>query len=176
MPASILVTYASPGGSTKEVAEAVAQTLREAGQSVDLASMEQVASLTDYLGFVLGAPIYNTLWHQTALTFLTRHQVALTGKPTVVFALGPVQKGEPVEFTRARQQLEICLKRFAWFKPIDTQIFGGKMKATDSGFPLNLIFKPTPAVDFRDWTAIRAWSAALPQKLSVHPQPDLKRS
>lgn len=167
MTASVLVAYASSGGSTKEVAEAVAQTLIANGLPVDLAPIEQVVSLTPYEACVLGAPIYNTLWHQTALAFLTQHQSALANKPTAIFALGPVQKGEAVEYARSRQQLENCLKRFAWFKPIDQQIFGGKMKAVDSGFLLNLIFKPTPAVDFRDWDAIRKWAATLPEKLRI---------
>ncbi|MBE2268450.1 MAG: flavodoxin domain-containing protein [Anaerolinea sp.] len=167
MTDSVLVAYASPGGSTREVAEAVAEVLRSRGLRVDVTPMEQVKSAADYNAVVLGAPIYNTLWHQTALKFVADQISALVSRPVAIFALGPVQKGAPQEFTNAGKQLEISLRRFPTLKPVDLQIFGGKMKATDSGFPLNLLFKPTPAVDFRDWDTIRAWANSLPDVLQI---------
>lgn len=58
MSASILVTYATRYGSTQEVAEAVAETLREAGLEVDVQPARKVRTLEGRRAVVLGAPLY----------------------------------------------------------------------------------------------------------------------
>jgi menaquinone-dependent protoporphyrinogen oxidase len=42
MPSSVLVAYATRYGSTKEVAEAISQTLGESGLAVDLQPLRDV--------------------------------------------------------------------------------------------------------------------------------------
>ncbi|RIK39783.1 MAG: flavodoxin, partial [Chloroflexi bacterium] len=89
MSTSILVTYASRYGSTKEVAEVVAATLREQGLTVELLPMRQVTALADYAAVVLGAPLYIGSWQKDAQKFLTQHREALTQRPVAIFTLGP---------------------------------------------------------------------------------------
>ncbi len=67
MSASILVAYATRYGSTEEVAEAVAATLRERGLAVDIQPLQQVPTLEGYRAVVLGAPLYMFHWHKDAL-------------------------------------------------------------------------------------------------------------
>jgi menaquinone-dependent protoporphyrinogen oxidase len=162
---SILVAYASTGGSTREVAEFVATTLHDAGLEVVLKPVTEVPSLEGYGSIILGAPIYNTLLHTDARLFLNRNKADFGDLKVAVFALGPVGKGDAQAFKYSRAQLDMELKRFPWIQPVALEMFGGKMKATDSGFLLNKIFKPTPAVDYRDWDAIKAWAEALPEKI-----------
>ena len=162
---AILVAYASTGGSTREVAEFVATTLHDAGLEVVLKPVTEVPSLEGYGSVILGAPIYNTLLHTDARLFLNRNKADFGDLKVAVFALGPVGKGDAVAFKHSRAQLDMELKRFPWIQPVALEMFGGKMKATDSGFLLNKIFKPTPAVDYRDWDAIKAWAEALPEKI-----------
>ena len=57
MSASVLVAYATRYGSTQEVAEAVAATLRERGLEVDIQPMREVRALDQYRAVVLGAPL-----------------------------------------------------------------------------------------------------------------------
>jgi menaquinone-dependent protoporphyrinogen IX oxidase len=78
---SVLVTYATRYGSTQEVAEAVADTLRLHGLVVDVAHMTDVLSLEGYDAVVLGAAIYMFRLHKDARHFLARHGHALTGAP-----------------------------------------------------------------------------------------------
>ncbi len=166
MTASSLVAYATRYGSTREVAEAVAATLRERGLEVDLEPMRQVRSLEGYRAAVLGAPLYMFHWHKDALGFLARHRKILTGLPVAVFALGPFHIDEK-EFQEARNQLNQDLAKSPWLIPIALEMFGGKFDPTALTFPHSLIpaLKNMPASDARDWTAIRAWASNLAAKL-----------
>jgi len=72
MPTSVLVAYATRYGSTQEVAEVVAGTLRERGLEVDIQPMRKVQTLAGFRAVVLGAPLYMFRWHKDALRFLSR--------------------------------------------------------------------------------------------------------
>jgi menaquinone-dependent protoporphyrinogen oxidase len=159
MSTSVLVAYATRYGSTQEVAEAVAATLRERGLAVDIGPMREVRSLDQYHAVVLGAPLYMFHWHQDALHFLARHREALTQRPVAIFALGPIH-AEEKEFQGAREQLDKELAKFPWLRPEAIAIFGGKFDSEKLTFPHNLVpaLKKMPASDIRDWTAIRTWA------------------
>jgi menaquinone-dependent protoporphyrinogen oxidase len=162
MSASILVAYATRYGSTQEVAEAVAETLRERGLEVDIGPMRDVRDLDQYRAVVLGAPLYMVHWHKDALHFLARHREALTQRPVAIFALGPLH-AEEKEFQEVRGQLDKELAKFPWLTPAAIAIFGGKFDPEKLTFPHNLLpaLKNMPASDVRDWTAIRAWASDL---------------
>ncbi len=155
MSASILVAYATRYGSTQEVAEAVAGTLRESGLEVDLLPLRQVHSIDHYQAIVIGAPLYMFHWHKDALNFLSRYHTILTTRPVAIFALGPFHADEK-EFQGAREQLDKELEKFPWLTPVAIEIFGGKFDPEKLTFPHNLVpaLKKMPASDVRDWTAI----------------------
>jgi menaquinone-dependent protoporphyrinogen oxidase len=168
MSSSVLVAYATRYGSTQEVAESVAETLRERGLAVDIQPMREVRTLDQYHAVVLGAPLYMMHWHKDALHFLARHREALTQRPVAIFALGPFQ-AEEKDFQEVRGQLDKELAKFPWLTPGAIAIFGGKFDPTKLTFPHNLLpaLKNMPASDVRDWTAIRAWA----NDLAAHFQP-----
>lgn len=162
MEARVLVGYATRYGSTQEVAEAVAATLRERGLAVDSEPMRQVRTLDQYRAIMLGAPLYMFHWHKDALRFLARHRAALSARPVAIFALGPFH-AEEKEFQDAREQLDKELAKFPWLKPAAIIIFGGKFDPQKLTFPHNLLpaLGNMPASDIRNWTAIRAWASDL---------------
>ena len=162
MSASVLLAYATRYGSTQEVAEAVAATLRERGLEVDLQPMRQVRTIDQYRAVVLGAPLYMFRWHKDALNFLERHRAALTVRPVAIFALGPFHADEK-EFQVAREQLDKELAKFPWLTARTIEIFGGKFDPEKLTFPHNLVpaLNKMPASDVRDWAAIRAWASDL---------------
>jgi menaquinone-dependent protoporphyrinogen oxidase len=165
MSGSVLVAYATRYGSTREVADAVAATLREGGLEVNIQPARQVRTLAGYSAVVLGAPLFMFRWHRDALRFLSRHRQALTERPAAVFALGPFHDEEK-EWQEVRPQLDRELAKFPWFAPVAVQIFGGVFDPAKLRFPLNLMpaLKQMPASDIRDWTAIRAWASDLVAK------------
>lgn len=170
MSTAVLVAFATRYGSTQEVAEAIATTLRERGLTVDLQPMREVRSLDQYSAVVLGAPLYMFHWHKDAIHFLTQHRQALTQRLVAIFALGPFHNDEQ-EFQGAREQLTKELTKFPWLTPQSIAIFGGKFDPQKLTFPHNLVpaLKTMPASDVRDWTAIRAWAS----DLAVQFQPTL---
>jgi menaquinone-dependent protoporphyrinogen oxidase len=162
MSDSILVAYATRYGSTQEVAEAIAATLRERGLEVHTQPMRQVRSLDQYRAIVLGAALYIGRWHKDARRFLTQNREALTQRPVAIFALGPLHTEEK-EFQGSREQLEKELAKFPWLKPVALELFVGKFDPAKLGFPWTVLpaLKNMPASDARDWTAIRAWASNL---------------
>lgn len=167
MAGSILVTYASRYGSTQEVAEAVAATLREVGLEVDVLSMGKVRTLDGYRAIVLGAPLYMGRLHTDANRFLERHREALIGRPVAIFALGPTRTGEK-EWQEARAMVDRALASHPWLAPVALEMFGGKYDPAKLRFPDSLIailpaspLHHAPASDARDWPAIRAWASGL---------------
>ena len=170
MSDSILVAYATRYGSTQEVAEAVAATLRERGLEVDTQPMRNVQTLEGYHAVVLGAALYIGRWHKDARRFLTQYREALTQRPVAIFALGPLHTEEK-EFQGSREQLEKELAKFPWLKPVALELFVGKFDPAKLGFPWTVLpaLKNMPASDARDWTAIRAWASNLAAQFQPAP-------
>jgi menaquinone-dependent protoporphyrinogen oxidase len=168
MSASILVGYATRSGSTQEVAETIAATLREGGLTVVCQPLKEVQTLDGYDAVVLGAPLYMFRWHKDAKRFLARQRQALLARPTAVFALGPLHD-ESQEWQDSRGHLDKELLKFPWLAPVAVGIFGGKFDPTKLTFPYNLIpaLKRMPASDIRDWTAIRAWAQSLAEHVQA---------
>ena len=147
MSDSILVGYATRYGSTQQVAEAVAATLRESGLEVDLQPMREVRTLEGYSTVVLGAPLYIGSLHKDAQRFLSRYRESLTERPpegirpegirVAIFALGPTRTDD--EWQGARAMLDKELARFPWLAPVALEMFGGKYDPAKLRFPDNLI-------------------------------------
>jgi len=165
MSTTTLVAYATLHGSTKEVAEEIAKTLRESGHPVDFQALKDVRSLADYSAVVMGAPFYMFRWHKDARRFLSRHREALQKMPVAVFALGPFNDVEK-EWNDVRAMADKTLAKYPWLKPVSVEIVGGKFDPMHLKFPYNLIpaMKAMPVTDIRDWDAIRTWASSLPAK------------
>lgn len=168
MADKVLVAYATRYGSTKEVAESIAATLRENGLAVEIQPLRDVRSLESFSGVVMGAPLQMFRWHKDALQFLARFEKTLGKLPVAVFALGPFHDVES-EWTEIRSELDKELAKFPWFSPLATAIFGGKYDPATLSFPFSLLpaLKQLPASDIRDWEAIHAWAIELTGKLQL---------
>lgn len=157
----ILVTYATRYGSTEEVAETIAASLREDGLEVELQAMRAVQSLEGYGAAVLGAAIYGGHWHPEAHQFLAQYQEALSQMPVAVFTLGPVNTSAGA-MKNSHRQLDKELAKYPWLKLDALEIFVGKYDPSK----LSFFEKFLPASDLRNWEAIRAWAKALPAQLN----------
>ncbi len=159
---SILLAYATRFGSTQDVAETIAASLRQSGFEVDMQPMADVKTLDAHDAIVLGAAIYNAHWHPDVHNFLSRHQEALSQRPVAIFTLGPLSASEAAK-RNSRRQLDKELARYPWLKPVAVEIFAGKYDPSKPG--LSFFERFLPARDYRNWDAIRAWAYALPAQL-----------
>jgi len=167
----VLVVYVTRYGSTQEVAERVAETLRENGLQVDVKCARDVRALEGYRAVVLGAPLYIGRWLKDAQRFLARFQAGLAQRSVAVFSLGPTRLEEMVA-ADVRAQLDQELNKYPWLKPVASELFGGKYDPATLRFLDNLLgalpaspLHGLPASDARDWEAIRAWANDVAEKL-----------
>jgi menaquinone-dependent protoporphyrinogen oxidase len=150
---ALLVAYGSKHGSTREVAEAIAKKLRDAGREVEVRCAAEVGDLAPYDGVVLGGSLYFGRWNQDAVRFLARHERELSKLPVAVFALGP-KTSAAKDLAESRAQLDKALKKAPDVEPRSVAVFGGVLDPTKLRFPLNHM----PASDARDLDAIDAWA------------------
>jgi menaquinone-dependent protoporphyrinogen oxidase len=170
MEIKILVAFASTHGSTQEVAEAVALTLRSQGIAVYLQPARNVRSLEGYSAVILGAPLYMFHLHKDAQRFLSKYRkIIRIGLPVAIFAGGPFGKGDEDEWQEVRKELDKELAKFPWLAPVSVEVIGGRFDPAKLCFPWNLIpaLKQLPANDLRDWDGIHAWAASLGLKLQT---------
>jgi menaquinone-dependent protoporphyrinogen oxidase len=170
----VLVAYATKHGSTREVAEAVARTLRARHLAVDVLPADTVPHLRQYHAVVLGGALYTGRLHKDARRFLARHRDALAGRTLAVFAMGP-RTLEPADVAASRKQLDRALTGVA---PASVAIFGGVIEPQALRFPFNRM----PAVDARDWDAIERWANTVAdailasRRAPIHVVPDARGS
>jgi len=163
MARAVLVAFATMYGSTKEVAEAIASALRNAGVDVDVKPARDVKRLDGYGAVVLGAPLIVGKLQKDARGFLSRHEKALKELPVALFALGPCKEPrDEDEWRDCRGQLDKVLAELGWLKPVAAELFGGRFDPALLKFPFNKMAGSQPASDARDWSAIEAWAAGLP--------------
>jgi menaquinone-dependent protoporphyrinogen IX oxidase len=84
MPIKVLVAYTTNAGSTREVAEAIAGELRKEGATVEARRLEEIEDLSAYQAVVVGGPMI-VGWHRGAVSFLKKHQPALSRIPVAYF-------------------------------------------------------------------------------------------
>jgi menaquinone-dependent protoporphyrinogen oxidase len=168
MKPSILVTFATRSGSTREVAQSIADTLKESGIEADFQPIRQLRSIERYQAVVLGAPLYMFRWHKDARHFLSKNRKELIKRPIAIFALGPIHDEEK-EWQDVRQQLDRALAKFPWLEPAAIKVFGGRFDPARFRFPYSFLpaMKKIPVSDIRDWTKINNWAANLPSVLKL---------
>src|SRR6478752_10437129 len=84
----VLVAYASALGSTREIAQHVADRMAVALGEVECRSVEEVKSVAGYDAFVVGSAIHNQAWLDPALVFFTHNAHELAKRPVWAFSVG----------------------------------------------------------------------------------------
>jgi menaquinone-dependent protoporphyrinogen oxidase len=163
---TVLVAYSSKRGSTAEIAETLAATLRREGLGVCLERAEEVRSLESYDAVVLGSAVYMKRWRGDAKHFLKKHRKALRQMPFWVFSSGPV--GDPandnpdwIEPPKLAEKVEELGGR-------EHVVFGGRVPSEPRGMMEKAMAEGIPEQfrDRRDWDQIRAWAHQIAHQLA----------
>lgn len=173
MGKKVLVCYASQYGSTKEVAEAIAEVLIKEGAEVVIKRGREV-NPDDFVG-LSGAAIGTTIRAGSPSKEMTRlidrNQAVLAPLPVAYFTVGIAMKDDT---EAARQETLGYLKKWRAIKePVATGLFAGALDLAKLSGPMRAVmswaFKQKGQVlqggDWRNWDAIRAWAKETAPKL-----------
>lgn len=158
----VLVTAASRYGATAEIAEALADALRENGVGAAAVAPADVTSLASYDAVVLGSGVYAGRWLPPARDLAHRLAGELTDRPVWLFSSGPVggRPKPPAIPTDAEPMMALTGAR-------EHRVFAGRLSRARmgrSGRFLAALLRVRDT-DERDWTAIGDWGRRIAQEL-----------
>jgi len=167
MEDQVLVVYATKYGATAEIAEKIAQVLRQAGLQTDVFPADRVRDLTPYRAIVLGSAVYVGKWRKEAENFLQANEKALVERQVWLFSSGPTGKGDAAELVQG-WRFPVALQPIAdRIQPRDIAVFHGSANVKKLNFiekqMLNTV--KAPLGDFRDWEAITSWALSIADDL-----------
>ena len=171
---SVLITYASKHGSTREIAERIAAMLETNHVDVDVQPMKAVKDVSNYDAFVVGSAVYFGSWMKDATAFVRQHQDTLSQRPVWLFSSGPLgtdtvdaEGNDPREAAEPKELAELI----ETLKPRKHLVFYGALDSHDFGFTERLLHalpagkKLLLEGDFRDWDEINRWAEMIAQDL-----------
>lgn len=160
---NILVEVASRHGSTYEIADTIAQELRESGHSVDVQHAGETRDVGSYDAAIIGSAVYMGAWLPEARQFVEANREKLATIPVWLFSSGPIGWNDPKPSGPPGGIDELRLQTHAR----SHQVFAGRLDKGKLGFGERLVVKAvkSPEGDFRDWDAIRDWSRSIASAL-----------
>jgi len=162
----LLIAVSSKHGSTREIAESIAATVREAGIEVEVVDAERAESVSRYDAVIVGSAVHWGRWMGPARELVTRSADALRGRPVWLFSSGPLGRNivDPADAAEGNRLLELVGAR-------EHRVFPGKADKQELGFVERRIVSmvKSPWGDHRDWPAIREWAASIAGELKTVP-------
>jgi menaquinone-dependent protoporphyrinogen oxidase len=154
-PHRVLVTYASQGGSTAQIALAIGTVLLEAGCDIDVRPVRHVQRLDGYTAVVVGSAVYHGVWLPEAFKFLQHHRAALSTRPVWLFDSGPLDRS--AEHTLLPTPTGVAdLARAIGVRGHMT--FGGRLGRSGLSLEERLLVLEGKGGDYRNFDDIRAWA------------------
>lgn len=165
----VLVAYATRHGSTRGIAERVAERLRARGLEAAARPVADVHDASAFDAFVVGGAAYMFRWLADATGFVEHNRAILAARPTWLFSSGPI--GTDLVDKQGRDVLETTVpKEFPRLRelvhPRGEKVFFGAIDPAAK--PIGIAERLTslmpaardalPKGDFRDWPAIDAWA------------------
>ena len=160
MSARVLVAFATKLGSTGEIAEAIAQVLRDSGHRALAQPAREVRSLADWDAVILGSAVYAAFWQKDARLFTERFREDLKTRPLWLFSGGPLDH----RLARADQPItphgaEIT----AGLGARAHRTFGGRLSRVAAVDPQ--VLQTHRIGDFRDWESIVGYAHGIGREL-----------
>jgi menaquinone-dependent protoporphyrinogen oxidase len=154
-----LVAYASKHGGTAEIAETIADFLRNTGVEAEARPAASVRDVDGFDAVIVGSAVYMNRWQGDALDVLKRLEHAQV--PVWMFSSGPTggtadSDAKVVDILAAQPAAPgEAGKRGARLGARGHATFGGRVNDEMRG----LLERWMPHGDWRDFDAVRAWAA-----------------
>ena len=160
----VIVVVGSKHGSTRSIAEAVDDELRNGGLNVTIVGVESAAiSLDGYDAAVIGSAVYVGRWMKDARDFLEDNRESLRKMPLWLFSSGPLGDGS--------EQPDDLADVSAFAKDVharDHRIFSGSLDKADLSLAERAAVRlvHAPYGDAREWGEIRSWAKTIAAELT----------
>jgi menaquinone-dependent protoporphyrinogen oxidase len=165
----VLVGYGSRHGSTREVADYLAATLRSRHVQAETAPVAEICDVSPYGAFVIGSGVYDGSWSPEVTAFVRRQRRALARRPVWFFSVaafgdshrvvGRFMKKEP-------REMEEFLETIA---PLGYRVFAGVIDPVRWSRTGRLLHHALGGHDGdnRNWPEIDAWAQSIAEELSL---------
>lgn len=167
---SVLVTYATAKGSTREIAERIASRLQGSATPIDCIPIKEVeaSALPSYSAVIVGSAIHMGSWLSPATRFIRDNGQALKTEQVWAFSVGmPPQESDRVSEERMIE--EKIRKHVPDLR--GHKLFQGRFYKQDLGWFLGMIFtccvprSKTKWGDERNWENIEAWADSVGKEI-----------
>ena len=163
----VLVGYASRFGSTRDIANRIADAVRKDGSEVDVRSVDEISDLDHYDAVVFGSGVYDGSWTAEATELMRRHAVVLVHKPVWLFSLGSFGDRHPIVGGLIKMEPKEISEFEHTLHPRDYRVFAGVIDLDHWPAWGRLLFKALGghAGDNRQWADIDAWAERIAQEV-----------
>ena len=160
----VLVAFAGKHGSTAEIAEVIAEAMRELGRAATVRPVTEVDDVEPYCGVVLGSAIHLTRWRPEAREFAARHRDALRELPVWLFSCGAAGTGAEAPPSSPGHVRALAHELGAR----ESVVFGGRLPPEPSSWMERAVVRHTlpEHQDTRDWAAIAHFGREIAVDLS----------
>ena len=167
----VMVVYASTHGSTAEIAQRIADRLRQGGDDVAALPVSSVDNLENVEAFVLGSAIHGRRWLDEAVAFVARNRQALQKRPLWTFSVGMTHALPRVFRKMAGAEETGIMSQLGDLRPCGHQLFSGVVKPGQFPFASRIFLRLVGGRygDFRDWSAIDRWAMEVSRDLHSLP-------
>jgi len=163
----VLVGYASRFGSTRDIANRIADAIRRAGREVDVRPVEAISDVERYGAVVFGSGVYDGSWTPAATDLMRRHAGILAHKPLWLFSVGSFGDRHPVVGGLIKKEPKEIGEFEQTLHPRDYRVFAGVLDLEHWPAWGRLLFKAFGghAGDNRRWPDIDEWADEIAREL-----------
>jgi menaquinone-dependent protoporphyrinogen oxidase len=160
-----LIAVASKHGSTREIAQAIANELEQRGIDTDFADLSEVTDLAHHDAVILGSAVYMGRLMPEMRRFVDDHTTALLKVPVWLFGSGPI--GDPPRPSEIPAELRAVADELGAH---GCRWFAGRLDTAELGLKERLIVRAVKAApgDFRPWEEIALWADEIAAALTTH--------
>ncbi|MEP7047377.1 MAG: flavodoxin domain-containing protein [Ilumatobacteraceae bacterium] len=169
---NVIIVVGSKHGSTRTIAEAVGDELRNSGLDVSIVDADEgTITLDGYDAAVIGSAVYVGRWMKDARAFLNANRESLGQMPLWLFSSGPLSD--------ASDQSDDLADVRAFADDVharDHRVFAGSLDKAD----LSLVERAAvrvvhaPYGDARQWGEIRSWAQTIAAELTAASSPTVE--